>query len=330
MEIPVHMNKAPKDLANAVVAVTGGAGFIGSHLVARLLKADVKTVRIIDSFEYGDLHNLDFPAANVQVTSLRLGAGTREELVGHLDGVDFLFHVAAEKHNQSVDNPLKVIDANIAGTHELLAAAQESGVKKVVFTSSLYAYGRMSGPPFVETELPRPQTVYGLSKLAGEHLCSYFQTKFGLPYMSLRYLFVYGPKQFAQQGYKSVIVRNFERLLDGEPPVINGDGRQTLDYIFVDDVVELTLRAMVMPVAGEIVNICSGRGISVLALTELMQCVAQTAHAPVFSAPDPTHGSSRVGDPSRMHALLQYQPAVSIESGLRTTLAWMRLRRQAA
>jgi UDP-glucose 4-epimerase len=265
----------------------------------------------------------------VRVIKLNLGAGAGERLGGELREVDYLFHLAAEKHNQSLDNPLKVIDANIAGTHELLAAAQQSGVKKVVFTSSLYACGRISGPPFAETELPHPQTVYGLSKLAGEHLCAYFQAKFGLASVVLRCWFVYGPKQFARQGYKSVILKNFERLLNGKSPVINGDGRQILDYIFVDDVVELALRAMRMPVDGEIINICSGQGTSVLALTELMQRVAETGYLPVFAPPDCTHGSSRVGDPSRMRALLQYRPMTRMETGLRRTLDWIRSTRQA-
>jgi len=321
------MTQALTDLAGRVVAVTGGAGFIGSHLVAALLKAGVKRVHVIDSFEYGDPRNIEFGPAEVEVTKLTLGAGVRDELLPRFENVDYLFHLAAEKHNQSIDNPLKVIDSNISGAYEVLAAACQAGVRKVVFTSSLYAYGRMSGPPFVETELPRPKTVYGISKLAGEHLCSFFQAKRGLQCVSLRYMFVYGPKQFACQGYKSVIVKNFDRLLKGEPPVINGDGRQVLDYIFVEDVVELTMRAMVMPISSEIVNICSGCGISVLSLTDLMQQAAETAYDPVFAAPDSTHGSSRVGDPSRMLSMLQYQPAVPIESGLRITLRWMRERR---
>jgi UDP-glucose 4-epimerase len=322
------MNNSSLDINNSIVAVTGGAGFIGCHLVARLLKAGAKTVKIIDSFEYGSPQNLEFSGSSVEVHTVRLGAGTREVLIRHLQGVDYLFHLAAEKHNQSLDNPLKVIDANISGTYELLAAARDCSVKKVVFTSSLYAYGRMSGSPFVESEIPKPQTVYGLSKLAGENLCHHFQIKFGLPCMSLRYLFVYGPKQFARQGYKSVIVKNFERILLGQAPIINGDGQQALDYTFVDDVVELTLRAMVLPVDGEVVNICSGRGISVLTLTELMQGITQTKYAPTFASPDATQASSRVGDPSRMHSLLQYRPAISLEVGLRTTFEWMKLRRE--
>jgi UDP-glucose 4-epimerase len=226
------------ELRNAKVAVTGGAGFIGCHLVARLIAAGASTVRIVDSFEYGSPRNLDFSPARFDTVALRLGAGTRDRLEDVLKGFDAVFHLAAEKHNQSIDNPAKVIDANIAGTYELLAAARRCGVKKVVFSSSLYAYGRMSGGPFVETEVPQPRTVYGMSKLAGENLAYHFHVIHGMPCISLRYLFAYGPKQFARQGYKSVIVKNFERLLAGEPPVINGDGRQVLDYVFVDDIGE--------------------------------------------------------------------------------------------
>ena len=126
-----------------------------------------------------------------------------------------------------------------------------------------------------------------------------------------------------RQGYKSVIVKNFERLLSGQAPVINGDGRQVLDYIFVDDVVELTLRAMMLPLNGALCNVCSGKGIDVRSLTRLMQQVAGTDHHPVFAAPDITHQSSRVGDPTRMYALLGNPHAIPLETGLYRTLQWI-------
>lgn len=307
------------------VAITGGAGFIGCHLVRQLLALGVPRIVVLDSFEYGSRANLpEDPAGRVEVVEHRLCSASRPALLKALNGVDALFHLAAEKHNQSIDNPLKVIDANIAGTHELLAAAKECGVRKVVFTSSLYAYGRMSGAPFVETEIPRPETVYGMSKLSGEGLCHHFFTRHGLPSVSLRYMFVYGPRQFARQGYKSVIVKTFERLLAGQPPVVNGDGRQVLDYLFVDEVVRATLAAMTAPVVDEVINIGSGEGRSVNELIARIQKVAGTSYDPMPAPADVTHGSYRVCNNDRMKKLLSVTPTVSLDDGLSATFAWMK------
>src|SRR5262249_59343500 len=131
---------------------------------------------------------------------------------------------------------------NVEGTHQLLTAAVRHGLRHVVFSSSLYAYGRMTGPPCVEDDCPQPTTVYGISKLAGEHLVRHFGKE--LPGTILRFYFVYGPRQFAGMGYKSVIVKNFERLLSSDPAVVYGDGRQALDYVYVDDVVDALLRSL--------------------------------------------------------------------------------------
>ncbi len=306
------------------IAVTGGAGFIGCHLVERLLANGAKRVLVIDSLEYGTRGNLGAIDDRISVFEHRLGAHSRPILTEQLSGYSLLFHLAAEKHNQSIDSPIKVIDANIAGTHELLAAAAEVGIRKVVFTSSLYAYGRMKGPPFVETEIPRPRTVYGTSKLAGEHLCHHIELRANMPCVALRYLFVYGPRQFARQGYKSVIVKNFERLLEGKAPLVCGDGKQQLDYVYVDDAVEATLRSMESTASDDVFNICTGRGISVLELTELMQQIAGTHHQPVFVPPDATHDSSRVGDPTKCHTKLGFKASVPLEEGLHRTFEWMK------
>ena len=321
-----HSPTHASPVSGRTFAVTGGGGFIGSHLVNELLAQGAARIVVVDSFEYGQSENLPVSDARLVVQSHRIGRESRLFLQQALEGVDFLFHLAAEKHNQSIDNPLKVIDANIAGTHELLIAARDSGIKKVVFASSLYAYGRMSGAPFAEDEIPRPETVYGMSKLAGETLCHHFEKKFELPCLSLRYLFAYGPKQFAHQGYKSVIVKNFERLIAGKPPQIRGDGQQSLDYVFVDDVVALTIKAMASNVSDRPLNICTGRAVTIVELTEAMQRVAGTDLAVMFTEADSTAGSSRVGNPMLMKELLGAMPETSLETGLSRTFEWMKAR----
>ena len=209
-----------------------------------------------------------------------LGSDEPALLERHLEGIDQLFHLAAEKHNQSQHEPGAILRANVLGTHALFAAAARCGVKKTVFASSLYSYGRLAGPPCSETDLPHPTTVYGISKLCGERLLAQATAGQSMRGDSLRYFFVYGPRQFAGMGYPSVIVKNFERIRAGQPPVILGDGSQRLDYVYVDDVVEATLRCMESPGSGRVLNVGSGVGTSIEALTAAMLRVAGSSARP--------------------------------------------------
>jgi UDP-glucose 4-epimerase len=310
-------------IAGSRIVVTGGCGFIGSHLVRRLLERGAARVVVIDSQRYGDPANLGEQSAAVELVRHTLGSDDPAQLRDLLRGARYLFHLAAEKHNQSKDNPLEVLRANIDGSYALFDAAARGGVEKIVFTSSLYAYGRMQGPPFVEDEVPRPQTVYGISKLCGEHLLRHVHAAHGVSYNVLRYLFVYGPRQFAGMGYKSVIVKNFERLLDEQSPTVYGDGAQTLDYVFVDDAVEAAIRGLESEVSGEVFNIGTGVATSVEALIDCMLKVSGRNLPKRHEAPDWTAGSSRVGDISKARRMLGWSPRVELTEGLTRTFEWM-------
>ena len=303
------------------IVVTGGAGFIGSHLVRALLEAGAAHVRVLDDLRCGDPANLGQAAADVEIVRIRLGW---DDPTAHLAGAHAVFHLAAEKHNQSVGRPAELLRANVEGTHQLLAAAVGHGVAHVVFTSSLYVYGRMADPPCAERDCPRPTTVYGISKLAGEHLLGHFAAHHGLRGTALRLFFVYGPRQLAGMGYKSVIVRTFERLLAGQPPTIYGDGTQALDYVYVDDVVDALLRALAPAAAGQVFNVASGTPVSVRHLVTAMTAVADAPGAPIFEPPDWTAGTSRSGSPARIAKVLGWRPRVELAEGLGRTLAWMR------
>lgn len=311
-------------LAGSSVVVTGGAGFIGSHLVRRLVELGVARVVVVDSLRYGDQANLAGMSDRVELVQHTLGSDSPDALREPLDAADYLFHLAAEKHNQSKDDPVRVLRANVEGTLTLFEAACKRGVQKILFTSSLYAYGRMQGSPFVETELPRPSTIYGISKLTGEHLLAYCARTFGVRTVALRYLFVYGPRQFAGMGYKSVIVKNFERLLAGQPPTVYGDGEQALDYVYVDDVVEATILAMTSETTGEVFNVGSGEATSVNHLIDTMIGVSGTEQQKQYGPPDWTAGSCRVGDASKIAKSLGWRPRTSLREGLEQTWSWMR------
>jgi UDP-glucose 4-epimerase len=290
--------------------VTGGAGFIGSHLCRQLLTAGAR-VTAVDSMKYA--RERDFPIRRFTLGSDDIGGLP-------LDDVDGIFHLAAEKHNQSLATPAALLRANIDGTYQLFAAAARAGVKKIVFSSSLYAYGRLAGPPMSEDELPAPHTLYGITKLTGEHLVAHAR-RLGVPGTVLRYFFVYGPEQYPGMGYKSVIVANFERLLAGAPATIHGDGTQALDYIYIDDVVAATVRAMERDADGPL-NVGSGVATSIADLTARM--CALTGGSSVHDAADWTAGSSRVGRIERVQAALDWQPRVGLDEGLARTLAWLR------
>ena len=316
--MPLH----PARIAGSTVMVTGGCGFIGSHLVRRLLALDARRVVVVDSLRYGDRANLSQVPA-IEIVQHTLGTDSADTLEEKMRGVDYLFHLAAEKHNQSKDDPLRILRANIDGSYTLFDVAARCGVRKIVFSSSLYAYGRMHGLPFREDEMPQPQTVYGISKLCGEHLLRNVNAVHGTAYNILRYFFVYGPRQFAGMGYKSVIVKNFERLLDGAPTTIYGDGTQKLDYVFVDDAVEAALQALATDISGEVFNIGSGEPTSVNDLIDHMLAIAGSNLSKQHEPPDWTAGSCRVGDVSKARERLGWEPRVSLADGLTRTFAWL-------
>ena len=308
--VPAH------PVAGRHVLVTGGAGFIGGHLVDGLLARGAARVTVLDSLKYANADHVASDSGRVFVVKHALGSDPSERLAEVMRGVDLLLHLAAEKHNQSLHDPRQLLAANIAGTYELYEAAGRAGVRRVVFASSLYAYGRVSGPPMTESDLPTPSTLYGISKVAGEQLGAYARAKHGMSSVALRYFFVYGPRQFPGMGYKSVIVSNFERLQRGEAPVIFGDGRQALDYVYVDDVVDATIRAMESDLDGEILNVGSGAATTINELTQRMIEVSGKDVAPVHGPADSTQGTSRVGDNRKILELLGWTPETELPEGL--------------
>jgi UDP-glucose 4-epimerase len=292
--------------------VTGAAGFIGSHLITRLSELGWQVVGI-DNERSGDWSRISVPCIRIERD---LAAMDTSELAAAVAGADVCFHLAAEKHNSSRTTPERVIDVNISATRRILEAAATSRVDKVVFTSSLYAYGSRGPAPMSESDLPAPTTTYGMSKLAGEHLLRVAASSNGLHWNAARLFFVYGPGQYAEGGYKSVIVANFERLLRQERPIIYGDGTQALDYVYVDEVVDALLLLAEPEKNGLVCNVGSGRAVSVDTLTEMMLTISGRDLEPLTCPPDWTAGSVRVADTSLTRETLGWTATTTMEDGL--------------
>jgi UDP-glucose 4-epimerase len=299
--------------------VTGAAGFIGCHLTERLVSVEGWDVRAVDNERSGDWSRIEVPVERVHADLAQLDTAA---LVGLCRDVDVLFHLAAEKHN-SAPTPQKVIDLNVSATRRLFEGAARAEVGSVVFTSSLYAYGSMGPEPMRETDVPAPDTVYGISKVAGEHLLREAGRAYGLSWSAARMFFVYGPKQHAEGAYKSVIATNFERLLRGARPTIYGDGTQALDYLYVDDVVEALVKLADPRYDGCLLNLCTGHAVSISDLTGLMLRVSGSELEPFFCPPDWTAGSQRVGSPELAQAVLGWTATTPLEVGLEEV--WRRL-----
>jgi len=263
--------------------VTGGAGFIGSHIVERLLK-DGKQVRVIDNFVTGKRENLNGHIAKLELVE---GDILDLELVRKaVEGIEVIFHQAALRSVPlSVDNPLATNEVNTQGTLNILLAARDSGVKRVVYASSSSVYGDSPRLPKTEDQATAPISPYAVSKLAGENYCSVFTKVYGLETISLRYFNVFGPRQDPRSQYAAVIPKFISRALKGKPLEVHGDGLQSRDFTYIDDVVQANLLAAAAEKGvGEAFNVAKGKAYSLLdliaALSRILGKNLQWVHTP--------------------------------------------------
>jgi UDP-glucose 4-epimerase len=303
--------------------VTGGAGFIGSNLVEGLV--ELGDVTIIDDLSSGNLDNLEHLLKRDDVILERLSVTDLRGMKPYFEDVDCVFHLAAISNiSRSVADPLRTNEVNVKGTLNVLLAARDSGVRKVVFTSSASVYGDTEEIPTTENAIPNPLSPYAVTKLAGEHYCNVFSDLYGLETTSLRPFNVYGPRQDPNSQYAGVIPLFIRSLLEGEAPMIDGDGEQTRDFVYIKDVVRAFIQAKDHRAKGAY-NIARGKGISVNELFREVSSIIGVDVEPLHGEPRPGDVRHSTADITRAKKFLEYEPEYNIRRGLEETIKWFSL-----
>ncbi|MGA2933825.1 MAG: NAD-dependent epimerase/dehydratase family protein [Methanomicrobiales archaeon] len=302
--------------------VTGGAGFIGSHLTREL--ANLGEVTVLDDLSSGQTGRILDILDHGKVQLVRGSILHRNLLLDLCREVDCIFHLAADVSvSHSMERPLEVHEVNATGTLSVLAAARESGVKKLVFSSSAAVYGASPVSPRSESTYPEPLSPYAASKLAGEFYCDVYRRSYGLPTASLRCFNVYGPAQDPRGECAAVIPSFIMNVLRRRPPVIFGDGNQVRDFISVKDVVRANILAMQRDAVGTF-NIGTGDGVTIRDLARVITEIGGLSREPVFEKPRPGDIRESVADISRARDVMGYRPRVHLVDGLRETMEWFR------
>jgi nucleoside-diphosphate-sugar epimerase len=302
--------------------VTGGAGFIGSHLTEELVRRGHR-VRVVDSFVTGKRRNL----AHISGVELIEGDLADAKVARRaVDGTDFVLHQAAiPSVPRSVEDPLTSHRANIDATLNVLLAARQAGVRRVVYAGSSSAYGDTPTLPKVESMPPAPLSPYALQKLVGEQYGQLFTRLYGLETVAIRYFNVFGPRQDPSSPYSGVISLFITAVSEGRAPTIYGDGEQTRDFTYVANVIDGVLRACEAPnIAGEVINVATGSRISVNALFRAVQDLLDARVEPTYAPARAGDVRDSQADISKARRLLGYQPVVGFDEGLKKTVDWYR------
>jgi UDP-glucose 4-epimerase len=304
--------------------VTGGAGFIGSALVRHLLAKGDGTVAVVDNLLTGSEKNLAEVASRIEFH--RTDICDYQAVAGAVRGADIVFHLAAiPSVPRSIQDPVPSHQVNIDGTFNVLRACVEGRVRRVVYAASSSAYGDTEALPKVETMLPRPKSPYAVQKLAGEYYADVFHACFGLETVALRFFNVYGERQDPSSPYSGVLSLFLKALIERRSPTIYGDGEQTRDFTYVEDVVALCAKAAGAPgVAGRMYNAGNGHRYSLNHVWELLQKIEGVSLAARYGPPRAGDVRDSQADTTAARRDLGHDPQYTLEQGLRRTLAWYR------
>ena len=313
------------ELRDSRVLITGGAGLVGSHIADRLAREDVAEVIVLDNFVRGRMENLEQALRTVRRLTVIEGDITDRETVRRsLEGVDYVFHQAALRITQCAEEPRLAMESLIGGTFNVLEAAVDAGVRKVVAASSASVYGEPSYVPMDEGHPFNNRTLYGACKVADEQILRSFNDMYGLPYVALRYFNIYGPRMDAWGVYTEVMIRWLQRLERNEAPIIFGDGMQTMDFVYIQDVAEANVLAMKSDTSDDVFNVATGMETSLRQLARMLCDAAGKRNM------EPTFEPARKVNPvtRRLAAVEHAREGIGftaswrLEEGLRELVRW--------
>lgn len=312
---------------SGIALVTGGAGFIGSHIAAALIEQGAR-VRVIDDLSTGHRENIEEIGGDVDFIEASLGDA--DALSRALENVELVFHEAAiPSVPRSVEKPIETHDASVNATFSLLLAARDQKVRRLVYAASSSAYGDQIESPKRESMRPDPLSPYAVAKLVGEYYCQVFSRVYDLETVSLRYFNVFGPRQDPGSQYSGVISRFIQALFDNERPVIYGDGEQSRDFTYISNVVNANLLAAQSSAAiGQVINVANSQSTSINAILGLLKTLTgKTSIEAQYEPPRSGDVRDSLADLAQARDLLGYSPTVGLEEGLRLTLDWWKTSR---
>lgn len=314
------------ELQGKRVVVIGGAGLIGSHVVDELLKTEVKEVIVYDNFFRGSLANLEEALRDPRVVVFPHGGDVLfpDILEKAMAGVDGVFHLAAVWLLQCHEYPQTAFEVNVRGTFNVIMAAIKQKVKRVVYSSSASVYGNALEIPMAEDHPYNNFTFYGASKIAGEHFFKSLGQRYNLDWVGLRYMNVYGPRQDYKGAYTAVMHKVLDRIEQGLPPIVYGDGSQQYDFIHVVDTARANVLAMQAEVSGECYNVGRGIGTSIKELTELLLRLTGSGLEIQYEPAGLTFVTNRIGSPEKAERDLGYKWTIGLEEGMASLIEWRR------
>src|SRR5579884_2332680 len=316
------MMDAVRQLAGATLAVVGGAGFIGSHVVEQLLEEEAARVIVVDNFARGTRANLKAVSRDPRVEVREGSILDLPFLQQVLKESDYALHLAALWLHECVHQPRDAVMVNALGTFNVIEAAQSANVGKVVFSSSASVYGDAVAIPMTEEHPFNNRTLYGATKIAGEQFFRAFHEQCGLDYVGLRYMNVYGPRMDDKGAYVSVIVKVLDRIDAGEPPVIFGDGSQSYDFVHVDDVARANVLALKSEATDVFLNIGTGVQTTINELVERLIALTRSDVQPEYLPQEQMFVTNRIGSTQLAEQLTGFRATIGLDEGLGSVIEW--------